>query len=582
MDAMAAVSLKDRLLQILVDGDLVTEDQLSHALSIQKEQGGRLSEILAEQGYITESELMVTLSEHLGIPPISLSKIKIPENITSLISKQLARFYQVVPVSRMGNTLTVAMADPLNVFALDDLKLMTGMEIQPVISNPRDVAEKLQEMYTPTAGLETLLSDQASEHDVEIATDRDEEIDVDSLLESSGDTSIIKIVNVVLVQAIQEGSSDIHIEPFEKETRVRYRIDGVLYERTAPPKHMHPALVSRIKIMSNLDIAERRMPQDGRFRIKLMGRDVDFRVSVLPTAYGEKVVMRILDKSTLTLDISQLGFTDEALARFRAAISAPYGMVLVTGPTGSGKTTTLYSALSEINKPDVNIITVEDPIEYQLHGINQVQTNAEIEFTFAAGLRSILRQDPDIVMVGEIRDYETADIAVKAALTGHLVFSTLHTNDAPGAMTRLVDMGVEPFLISSSVLLVQAQRLVRRICKNCKREVEIDPEVLRRAQVRWADGEAPPTIWAGKGCSKCSGSGYAGRCSVMEVLRVSENIRHLVIKQANAGQIKEAALADGMWTMRMDAVDKAKQGITTLEEVLRVTAPDEHAVPTAG
>jgi len=578
---MAAVSLKDRLLQILVDGELVTEEQLSHALSIQKEQGGRLSEILAEEGYITESELMVTLSEHLGIPPINLSKIKVPENITSLISKQLARFYQVVPVSRMGNTLTVAMADPLNVFALDDLKMMTGMEIQPVISNPRDVAEKLQQLYTPTAGLETLLSDQAADHHVEIATDRDEEIDVDSLLESSGDTSIIKIVNVVLVQAIQEGASDIHIEPFDKETRVRYRIDGMLYERTAPPKHMHPALVSRIKIMATLDIAERRMPQDGRFRIKLMGRDVDFRVSVLPTAYGEKVVMRILDKSALMLDISQLGFNDEALARFRTAIAAPYGMVLVTGPTGSGKTTTLYSALSEINKLDVNIITVEDPIEYQLHGITQVQTNPEIDFTFAAGLRSILRQDPDIIMVGEIRDSETADIAVKSALTGHLVFSTLHTNDAAGAMTRLVDMGVEPFLISSSVLLVQAQRLVRRICKNCKREVEIDPQVLRRAQVRWPDAEAPPTFWAGKGCSKCSGSGYAGRCSVIEVLRVSEPIRHLVIKQANASQIKQAAVADGMWTMRMDAIDKATQGITTLEEVLRVTAPDEQGVPAA-
>ncbi|MBN1916322.1 MAG: type IV-A pilus assembly ATPase PilB [Verrucomicrobia bacterium] len=578
---MAAVSLKDRLLQILVDGELVTEDQLSHALSIQKDQGGRLSEILAEQGYISETELMVTLSEHLGIPPINLSKIKIPESISSLISKQLARFYQVVPVSRMGNTLTVAMADPLNVFALDDLKMMTGMEIQPVISNPRDVADKLQEMYTPTAGLETLLTEQAAEQEVEIAKEGEEEIDVDSLLESSGDTSIIKIVNVILVQAIQESASDIHIEPFDKETKVRYRIDGVLYERTAPPKHMHAALVSRIKIMANLDIAERRLPQDGRFRIKLMGRDVDFRVSVLPTAFGEKVVMRILDKSALTLDISQLGFAEDALARFRSAISAPYGMVLVTGPTGSGKTTTLYSALNEINKPDVNIITVEDPIEYQLHGINQVQTNSEIEFTFAAGLRSILRQDPDIVMVGEIRDHETADIAVKAALTGHLVFSTLHTNDAAGAMTRLVDMGVEPFLISSSVLLVQAQRLVRRVCKHCRQEVEIDPDVLRRAQVHWTEGETPPTFWAGKGCSKCSGSGYAGRCSVMEVLRVNETIRSLVIKQANAGQIKAAALADGMWTMRMDAIHKAEQGITTLEEVLRVTAPDEQTVDAA-
>jgi type IV pilus assembly protein PilB len=481
----------------------------------------------------------------------------------------------VVPVSRVGNTLTVAMADPLNVFALDDLKLMTGMEIQPVISNPSDVAEKLQEIYTPTAGLDSLLSDSAGDQQVEIAKNQDEEIDVDALLEATGDTSIIKIVNVILVQAIQEGASDVHIEPFEKETKVRYRIDGLLYERTAPPKHMHSALVSRIKIMADLDIAERRMPQDGRFRIKLMGRDVDFRVSVLPVAYGEKVVMRILDKSALMLDISQLGFNEEALRRFRTAISAPYGMVLVTGPTGSGKTTTLYSALSEINRPDVNIITIEDPIEYQLHGINQVQTNIEINFTFAAGLRSILRQDPDIVMVGEIRDFDTADIAVKAALTGHLVFSTLHTNDAPGAMTRLVDMGVEPFLISSSVLLVQAQRLVRRICKNCKHEVEIEPDVLHRAQVQWPDGEPAPTFWAGKGCPKCSGSGYAGRCSVMEVLRVNEEVRNLVIKQANTSRIKEAALADGMWTMRMDAIAKAEQGITTLEEVLRVTARDE-------
>jgi type IV pilus assembly protein PilB len=302
---------------------------------------------------------------------------------------------------------------------------------------------------------------------------------------------------------------------------------------------------------------------------------------VLPVTYGEKVVMRILDKSALMLDVSQLGFNEEALTRFRAAINAPYGMVLVTGPTGSGKTTTLYSALSEINRPDVNIVTVEDPVEYQLHGINQVQTNTEIDFTFAAGLRSILRQDPDIVMVGEIRDFETADIGVKAALTGHLVFSTLHTNDAAGAMTRLTDMGVEPFLISSSVLLVQAQRLVRRICKNCKHEVEIEPDVLHRAQVQWAEGQEAPTFWAGKGCPKCSGSGYAGRCSVIEVLRVNEEIRNLVIKQANASRIKEAAIADGMWTMRMDAIDKAKLGITTLEEVLRVTAPDELPVAAA-
>jgi len=580
---MATVSLRDRLLQILIDGHVITGEQLEHALSIQKERGGRLSEILAAEGYITESELMVTLSEHLGIPPINLAKINIPENVVGLISKQLARFYQVVPISRMGNTLTVAMADPLNVFALDDLKLMTGMDVQPVISNPGDVAEKLQEIYTPTAELDTLLGDQRLAQEVEIAEQElEEEIDVEALVEATGDTSIIKIVNVILVQAIQEGASDVHIEPFEKETKVRYRIDGVLYERTAPPRHMHPALVSRIKIMANLDIAERRRPQDGRFRIKLMGREVDFRLSVLPVAFGEKAVMRSLDKSALMLDMADLGFNEEQLRRFRESIARPYGMILVTGPTGSGKTTTLYSALNEINKPDVNIVTIEDPVEYQLHGVNQIQTNAEIGLTFAAGLRSILRQDPDVVMVGEIRDSETADIAVKAALTGHLVLSTLHTNDAASAMTRLFDMGVEPFLISSSVLLVLAQRLVRRVCRHCKQEVEIDAEALQEAQVRWPEGEPPPTFWQGKGCSICSGSGYAGRCSVVEVQRVTEEMRNLVIKHASAAEIKAAAIADGMWTMRMDAIDKATQGITTFEEVLRVTAPDEHARAAAG
>ena len=573
---MSGVSLRDRLQQILIDGQLITQEQLDQAMEIQKAQGGQLSQVLIGQGHITQQQLMVSLSEHLGIPPINISKLNIPEDVASLISKQVARSYQVVPISRMGNTLTVAMADPLNVFALDDLRLMTGMEIQPVISNPEDVEEKLDELYSQTAGLGDILKAESSIPDAEVLDENaGQEIDIDELIEQTGDTSVIKIVNIILVQAVQEGASDIHIEPFEKEISLRYRIDGVLYERTPPPKHMNSAIVSRVKIMSNLDIAERRLPQDGRFRIKLAGKEVDFRVSILPTAYGEKVVMRILDKSSLDLRLESLGFEGESLTRFRTAINAPYGMILVTGPTGSGKTTTLYSGLIEINKPEVNIITVEDPIEYQLKGINQVQVNQEIGLTFASGLRSILRQDPDIVMVGEIRDLETADIAVKAALTGHLVLSTLHTNDAAGAIARLNDMGIVPFLISSSVLLVQAQRLVRRICPNCKEETEYERKILEQAQFFVQPGAQTPPLYRGVGCVKCNGSGYSGRASVLEVLRITEEIRGHVVKEATSSVIKECAIRDGMRTLRMDALNKCTQGVTTIEEALRVTAADE-------
>jgi len=574
MRDMADISLKDRLVQMLLKSGLVTEDDLEEAKRIQKDSGGQISRILIDHGFVSPDDLMMTLSEHLGIPPINLSRMTIPPEVASLISKQLAMFYQVVPISKIGNTLTVAMADPLNVFALDDLRLMTGMEIQPVISNPRDVQEKLDEIYSEKHGLESILKDTALP-DVEItrAKSDEQEIDVEQLLEATGDTSVIQVVNIILVQAIQEGASDIHIEPFEKEMRVRYRIDGILYERTSPPKNMHPAIVSRIKIVSNLDIAERRRPQDGRFRIKLKGRDVDFRVSVLPTAHGEKAVLRILDKSASARRLDQLGFDEKALENFRQTIRAPYGMVLVTGPTGSGKTTTLYAALSEINKPDINIITVEDPIEYQIMGISQVQVNPEIDLTFATGLRSILRQDPDVVLVGEIRDQETADIAIKSALTGHLVFSTLHTNNAPGSITRLDDMGVEPFLISSSLLTVLAQRLVRRICENCKKPIEIDVATLERCQYT-SISSTPDTFCHGPGCHRCAGSGYKGRMSVIELLEINDDLRALVVKRAPATEIKRVGINNGMQTLRMNALRKAAQGLTTLEEVLRETAPD--------
>ncbi len=578
---MADTSLKDRLVHMLVKSGLVTEEHLDEARLIQKDSGGQISQILIEQGFVSSDDLMMTLSEHLGIPPINLTKMRIPEEVSSLISKQLAIFYQVVPISKMGNTLTVAMADPLNVFALDDLRLMTGMEIQPVISNPKDVKEKLDETYSATRGLDNILKD-TTVPDFQVTKENDgEEIDIEQLLQATGDTSVIQVVNIVLVQAIEEGASDIHIEPFEKEMRVRYRIDGILYERTSPPKTMHPAIVSRVKIMSNLDIAERRRPQDGRFRIKLKGRDVDFRVSVLPTAHGEKVVLRILDTSASARRLEELGFDEAALALFREAIRAPYGMILVTGPTGSGKTTTLYAALQEINQPEINIITIEDPIEYQIMGISQVQVNPDIDLTFATGLRSILRQDPNVVLVGEIRDQETADIAIKSALTGHLVFSTLHTNNAPGAITRLDDMGVEPFLISSSLLMVLAQRLVRRICESCKKEIEIDAATLERCGYKKTNIASPELLhgnpgifYHGTGCRRCGDSGYKGRMSVIELLQMNDELRTLVVKRASATEIKKVAMRYGMQTLRMNALQKAARGLTSLEEVLRETASD--------
>lgn len=562
-------ALKNHLTDYLVQ-HLITKEQLDKTLEVQSKKGGSISKILVEQGFVTEKQLMAGLGEFMGIPPIDISKMKILPEIMELIPKSIAVFYQVVPISKVGNQLTVAMADPLNVLAIDDLKVVTGYDIQPVISNYKDVQQSLDNYYAPTKDIQEIVKDVPIS---EVEIEREEEINLNELIEQTDKAPVVRIVNLVLYQGIKNKASDIHIEPYEHMLRLRYRIDGVLFESSPPPKHMHAAIVSRIKILSKLDIAERRAPQDGRFRIRMEGKDVDFRVSTLPTAFGEKVVMRILDKGSMALDLEKIGIIGQSLAVFKRAIEAPHGMILITGPTGSGKTTTLYSALSTINLPGVNIITVEDPIEYQFTGINQVAVRPEVGLTFASGLRSILRQDPDVVMIGEIRDKETAEIAIQAALTGHLVLSTLHTNDSPGAITRLEDMGVEPFLISSSLLMVVAQRLVRKICSHCKKPVEVPLAALERIGYSAEKGKAT-VFYKGTGCKNCKNVGYAGRLGLYEILEVNKNVQDLIVERATAEKIKDEALKCGMKTLRDVGLEKAKEGLTTIEEVLRVTAGD--------
>ncbi|MDD5557114.1 MAG: ATPase, T2SS/T4P/T4SS family [bacterium] len=567
-------SLIEDLPGILLREGCISAEQMQKALAQHKSEGGSIARLLVDKGYVEERLLISCVADHLRIPAVDLGKFRPAPEVMELVPRQTATAYQAVPLASLGHTLTLAMVDPLNVLALDDIKLITGLEILPVICSPKDFQYAIENYYSAKADMARLLG-RADADGVEVRRlDAEQEINLDDLAERTGEVSIIKIVNLIIVQAIKSRASDIHIEPFEKDMRLRYRVDGILYESTPPPKHMQSAVVSRIKIMSNLDIAERRLPQDGRFRIKVHGREIDFRVSSLPTAFGEKVVMRVLDRSGLqSLSLDKLGFHEQGLEGFRRAIDAPYGMVLLTGPTGSGKSTTLYTALMTINKPGINIVTVEDPVEYQVDGVNQVAVNAEIGLTFAAGLRSILRQDPDVVMVGEIRDFETADIAVKSALTGHLVLSTLHTNDAASAITRLDDMGIEPFLISSSTLLVAAQRLVRRVCRKCAREVKVPAEALREAQLAPAPGEKLRLL-RGAGCASCGNTGYSGRMALIEAIAVDDDVRALIMKRATAREIKLAAIERGMKTLRMVGLDRAKEGQTTLEEVMRVTAPD--------
>lgn len=561
--------------QLLVNNHLITEEHLGKALELQKKEGGRLGSNLVKLGFISEEKLVAFLSQQYGVPAVNLSDYKIDNSLTKFIPVEVAQKYMMMPVARLGATLTVAMVDPSNVFAIDDVKFMTGYNVEPVVAAESAIRNAITECYGQTDALQTAMENFKMEEGelLDFVQEEGEDVDLGELKQAVEEAPVVKLVNLILSEAINRGSSDIHLEPYEKIFRVRYRIDGVLYDIMKPPPKLKAALSSRIKIMSQLDIAERRLPQDGRIKLKIKGREVDLRVSTLPTLFGEKIVMRILDKGSLVLDLTKLGFEQAALKDFEEAISSPFGMVLVTGPTGSGKTTTLYSALSTINTMDVNIITAEDPVEYNLMGINQVQVKEEIGLTFASALRSFLRQDPDIIMVGEIRDFETAEIAVKAALTGHLVLSTLHTNDAPSTISRLLNMGIEPFLVSASVVLILAQRLCRKVCSQCKEEDKVSTQAL--VNIGFSEEEAKTIkCFKGKGCSTCSDTGYKGRIALYEVMPVKDEIKELILEGASAAEVKKAAVKVGMKTLRMSGLTKIKEEVTTLEEVMRVTFGD--------
>lgn len=564
----------DRLGELLVREKLISLQQLRQAQQDQQKAGTNLSYTLAKLGYISDSEITDFLSNQYRLPAINLSEYEIEPEVIKLVSKEVCDKHKILPVSRSGSSLIVAMADPTNLHAIDDIKFLTGYNVEPVIASETSIAESVERYYGGGPSYEEVMADfDLDDDDIDFNTESDN----DNILElerASEDAPVVRLVNVILLNAIRKGASDIHIEPYEKKMRVRYRVDGVLHEEMSPPLKLKNALSSRLKIMSQLDIAERRLPQDGRIKLKLgKDREMDFRVSVLPTMWGEKIVLRLLDKSNLQLDMAKLGFDPKPQADFTWAVHQPWGMVLVTGPTGSGKTTTLYSALSDLNKPDTNISTAEDPVEYNLMGINQVQMHEDIGLNFAAALRSFLRQDPDVVMVGEIRDFETAEIAVKAALTGHLVLSTLHTNDAPATISRLLNMGVEPFLITASVNLVLAQRLARKICAECKTKLTLERSALEDVgftpeQIDKAD------LVIGKGCQACNGSGYKGRVALYEVMRFTDNLKELVLQGASSAELKAAAIRDGMSSLRMSGIQKVIQGTTTIEEVMRVTMAD--------
>ncbi|HAS55648.1 MAG: type IV-A pilus assembly ATPase PilB [Nitrospirae bacterium GWC2_57_13] len=563
-----------RLGTMLVSSGLITEDQLKQALAMQQREGGRLGSILVKMSFVPEDKLMMFLSKQYGVPYVDLSRFDIDQNIVKLIPADVAQKYQIMPINRTGATITIAMVDPSNVFAIDDVKFMTGYNVEPVVATEGGIKGAIGKYYSLTTAIEKVMTAlEVDDKSVGVIHDDEEKLDVAKLKAEVEDAPVVKLVNLILTDAVQKGASDIHIEAYEKSFRVRYRIDGSLYEVMSPPMKLRAALTSRLKIMAELDIAERRLPQDGRIKLKIKDKEVDLRVSVLPCLFGEKIVMRILDKSNLMLDLRKLGFEAKAMKDFMDAISSPYGMVLVTGPTGSGKSTTLYSALQQINTIDVNIMTAEDPVEYNLMGVNQVQMKDDIGLNFAAALRSFLRQDPDIVMVGEIRDYETAEIAVKAALTGHLVLSTLHTNDAPSTVNRLLNMGVEPFLVSSSVVLILAQRLVRKVCQNCKKPEKLPVQIFIDAG--FTKEEAVTVVSnRGEGCTTCNNTGYKGRVALYEVMPVNEEIKELILQGASAIDIKKSSIKTGMQTLRMSGLSKVKEGLTSLEEVVGSTFSD--------
>lgn len=596
-----------KLGEILVRENLISPQNLREALDYQREHGGRLGFNLVKLGLVSDDMITAVLSRQYGIPSVNLELFQIDDSVLRLIPQEVAQKHSVLPLSRVGATLTLAMVDPTNVFAMDDVKFMTGLNVEPVVVAEASIQQAIAKYYGTSREIE--LANVSSEEpaykasgagsngngsithadlvsldsldfetghadeDVEVLEDN-EEIDLSTLSRLSEDAPVVRLVNVLLVDALRRGASDIHVEPYEKELRIRFRIDGVLYDVMHPPLKLRDALISRVKIMSKLDISEKRLPQDGRIKIKVKvdsrSRELDFRVSTLPTLFGEKVVLRLLDKQNLMLDMTKLGFEPESLTKFQRNIGKPYGMVLVTGPTGSGKTNTLYSALQSLNTIETNIMTAEDPVEFNLMGINQVQMKEQIGLNFAAALRSFLRQDPNIILVGEIRDFETAEIAIKAALTGHLVLSTLHTNDAPSTISRLMNMGIEPFLVATSVNLIQAQRLIRRVCKDCKQDHPTPQEAL--IEVGFTPQEAKTLkTFKGKGCSTCNNTGYKGRIGLYEVMEVTDDIRELILIGASALELRKKAIDDGMITLRESGLYKIRSGVTTIEEVVRET-----------
>jgi type IV pilus assembly protein PilB len=582
-----------RIGELLLKEKRITPEQLQEALNYQRQHGGKLGFNLIKLGYVKDEEITALLSKQYGVPSIALGQFEVDAAVVKLVPADTAQKYQIVPLSRAGATLTIAMTDPTNVFAMDDIKFMTGYNVEPVVASETAVIEAIQKYYGKAAaaaaagaagvpGASALEVASRALEEMPVITDEEgvevideiEEISVEALAKQGEEAPVIKLVNVILMSAIQKGASDIHIEPYEKELRVRYRIDGILYAIMQPPMRFRDAITSRIKIMAKLDIAEKRLPQDGRIKIRFQdngaNRDIDFRVSCLPTLFGEKIVLRLLDKDKLMLDMTKLGFESESLARFEGAIQKPWGMVLATGPTGSGKTNTLYSSISRINTPETNIMTAEDPVEFNLMGVNQVLVRENIGLNFAAALRSFLRQDPNIILVGEIRDFETAEIAVKAALTGHLVLSTLHTNDAPSTVNRLMNMGIEPFLVASSLNLVCAQRLVRRICKNCTEPHPTAAQALMQAGFSAEDAKTVVPN-RGKGCEKCNNTGYKGRVGLYEVMEVTEELRELILVGASGLELRRKAGDEGMITLRQSGLRKVKDGVTTIDEVVRET-----------
>jgi type IV pilus assembly protein PilB len=572
-------SFGERIADALVEDGLLSAGQVEELLEQQKKQGARLVKLIIEKSYVSEQDLAVSMGRVLNVPPVNLSRMSIPEDIVELLPRDTEYNHKVFPVSRLENKLFLAMADPLNVLALDDVKRITKLEIVPLIASEKAINDKLIALDAAKGGsMEDIIQDAKKQQEAEadadsIETVREslEEVNLDKLAASSEEAPVIKLANLIIVQAIKDRASDIHLEPFEKSMRLRYRVDGELMDATPPPKQMQLALASRFKIMSSLDIAERRLPQDGRMRVKVSGKDYDLRVSVMPTVHGEKIVLRVLDKSNLSASLDKLGLDVDTFKQFKAAVDAPHGLILVTGPTGSGKTTTLYSALNELNNPIFNIVTVEDPVEFQIPGINQVPTKKDIGLTFASALRSILRQDPDIIMIGEIRDTETAEIAIEAALTGHQVLSTMHCNDAPGAIARLDDMGIAPFLISSSVILSCAQRLMRRICSHCKEPVTYPPKMFEDLGIDPAIFQGVQ-LFRGRGCDRCKNSGYAGRLAIIEAMTITDQIRKLIIARASTREMGKVAINQGMRTLRMVGLERARDGISTLEQVLLLTS----------